>query len=172
MTERETLLLGGRAFARAEDTTVEQDLFIMGRIREAGLNEITLRAGESPDEFSRRLIGDLAASGVTLPLLGGLIVPAESGAWSPSLAASTAEYIATLADPEDKLRVNTLIVSMLLGFFESGIVSLHEWKRSLDEMLADPDSTNSQTQSTANRSESGPESSISSPAETPEPAQG
>lgn len=158
MSERETFLLGGRAFARAEDTTVEQDLWIMGTLRRVGLDQLSLEVGETADDFAHRLLSDLAASGKALPLLGALIVPADGPeTWSEELAASTAAFLATLKAPDDKARVNTLIVSMLLGFFLSGIVSLHEFKRSLDESIAtDPAS---EMPATSDGSGSGPKPS-------------
>jgi hypothetical protein len=147
VTERETFLLGGRAFARAEDTNVKQDLYVTGQILSAGIDGLTLEGGEPKDLFARRLLGALADSGRAMPLLGGLIVPVDAEKWTEKVAAETAEFLGEIHDPAEKALIFILIVDEVMRFFRKGIVYSYELKQhSGKETRSDP---RSQTDSAA-----------------------
>lgn len=119
-------LLGGRRFSVIGESTVEHDLTFMGLLRKAGLDMPTLREGELPKDFATRLLGDLLGSGKACELLGCLLIPegVESEDWTPELGQETAEHIGHLTSAADKQKVNQLILSALVDFFESGLASL------------------------------------------------
>jgi hypothetical protein len=113
------------------ESTVEQDYRFLALITRAGIDRMTLRPGESPEEFARRLLEHAITSGVVLELLGCLLIPEAEirsdqpgDSWTSEIAADTAAFIGGLRQPEDKALVNALILSLLISFFERGIVSL------------------------------------------------
>ncbi len=122
--ERHTL--GGRHFRSATDTTLRQDQYCFGLIHELGLQAVSLQAGEAAESFARRLLGTCLSSEKVFHLLGGLIVPEETGSegWSPTVAAETAHFLMSLRSEEDKARIHGLVASMLADFFVAGISSL------------------------------------------------
>ena len=122
--ERHTL--GGRHFRSATDTTLRQDQYCFGLIHELGLQAVSLQAGEAAESFARRLLGTCLSSEKVFHLLGGLIVPEETGSegWSPTVAAETAHFLMSLTSEEDKARIHGLVASMLVDFFVAGISSL------------------------------------------------
>lgn len=122
----ETHILGGREFRSATNTTVRQDQYCFGLIHELGLNVVSLQPGEAAGSFARRLLGACMSSEKVFHLLGGLIVPVETGCegWSPSVAEGTALFLMELSSEEDKARIHGLVASMLADFFVAGISSL------------------------------------------------
>lgn len=130
MTEQngapEIITLGGRQFRNVTHTTIRQDQYCFGLIHELGLNAVSLQPGEAAESFARRLLGQCMSSDKVFHLLGGLIVPGETGfeGWSPSVAEGTALFLMSLASEEDKARIHGLVASMLVDFFQAGISSL------------------------------------------------
>lgn len=137
------IVLGGRAFAPMAAHTVKHDAWMMGHVRRAELDEVVVRAGESAEEFGRRFLGEVMASGKACLLLGGLMVPEEVGqaGWTPEVAEETARHVEGLTAAEDKAAVWSLVASMLIAFFESGLASLYRSAASSSEGGEDqPDS--------------------------------
>lgn len=130
MSER--VELGGRIFVPAKNTTIEHDFWLMGHIRGAGLDNITVREGEAPDEFVLRLLQETINSSRIFLLLGGLLFPdgLAPEAWTPELAEQTAAFLKKLTAPADKAKIQTQVVSALLGFFQTGLLSLMTFPRS------------------------------------------
>ena len=79
-------------------------------------------------------------NGAVLKLLGCLLVPEElvrkrsrfavgrraepAELWTPAIGEETAEFLGGLREPKDKTKIQALVLSLLLSFFESGVVSL------------------------------------------------
>lgn len=124
--------LGGRHFALVGDSTIEQDLIILSLIRKAGLDEVMLEEGETPQAFALRILDVAIQSGAVMELLGCLLIPEDrtagamepGDAWTPEIGQETSRFIAELRDPADKAKVKALILSLLVSFFDRGIASL------------------------------------------------
>ncbi|OQB24232.1 MAG: hypothetical protein BWY10_02629 [Chloroflexi bacterium ADurb.Bin180] len=120
--------IGGRKFQQIEDWTVEQDWWLMQRIRAAGLDSIGVRS-ERPDDIaisiSEAIEAKLAESGLTVDLLGGLLVPEgmSPDAWTPAMAEETAAFLKRQRGREAREAVRNLAVWALVHFFANGLVS-------------------------------------------------
>jgi hypothetical protein len=120
--------IGGRKFQQIEDWTVEQDWWLMQRIRAAGLGTIGV-GSERPDDIatamSEAIEAKLAESGLTVDLLGGLLVPEgmSPDAWTPAMAEETAAYLKRQRGREAREAVRNLAVWALVHFFANGLVS-------------------------------------------------
>lgn len=121
-----TIQLAGRKFRTIGNSTLEHDVWVMGRLRQAGLDSLTLDAGEKPEDYAHRLLSQLLTSERALEIVGALIVPAElpSLKWTPRVARDTAVFLGRLADPRDKLEVQRLLLAVLVPFLESGLACL------------------------------------------------
>ena len=163
-------VLGGRAFLTVAESTVEQDFRFLALIKRARIDEVLMEPGESPEAFARRLLEVTIESGVILDLLGCLLVPEDIAsrdrdpgeAWTRQMGEETARFLGQLRDPRDKAEVRGLVLSLLVSFFESGIVSLWTSTTSSEEAVPDPSSQDTPRSATG----SGPSSSSNSPPET------
>ena len=144
MSEKHTI--GGRTFLPLRESTVEQDFRFLSLIKRARIDEVVMEPGESPEAFARRLLEVTIESGVILDLLGCLLVPEDlaprdrdSGeAWTRQMGEETARFLGQLRDPRDKAEVRSLVLSLLVSFFEGGIVSLWTSTTSFAEAIPDP----------------------------------
>ncbi len=160
-------VLGGRTFLAIRESTVEQDFRFLALIGRARIDEITMAQGENPEDFARRLLETTIESGVILDLLGCLLVPEDvtprdrdpGEAWTPEIGRQTAQFLGQLKDPKDKAEVRSLVLSLLVSFFESGIVSLWSSTTSSSEAIPEPDSRQASRAGT----DPGPSSSRNSP---------
>lgn len=118
-------VLGGRAFRSIGESTIQHDYTFMGMVREAGLDRPTLEPGETPQDFAARLLGEILSSGRAFDLLGVLLIPEgmEDTDWTPELGEETAAHLAHLTEPDDKAKVNGLVLSTLIDFFQTGLAS-------------------------------------------------
>jgi hypothetical protein len=163
-------VLGGRTFLPITESTVEQDFRFLALVKQARIDEVVLRPGESPEAFARRLLEAAVASGAILELLGCLLVPEEAAppdrdpgeAWTREMSAETARFLGRLRDPADKAAIRSLVLSLLISFFESGIVSL--WTSTTSSGEAVP--ANGNPSATPDATDPGPGSSWSSPEAT------
>jgi hypothetical protein len=117
-------MLGGRPFATfADGWTVGHDIWFAGQIARAGLNTVRIMEHETPEFFTRRILETALMSGQVLELLGGLLLPegVKPADWTVETAEETAKYLAGLTSAEDKETVNSLISSLLLDFFVTGL---------------------------------------------------
>lgn len=119
------IALGGREYRVIKTSTVEHDVWMMARVVDAGIRQVTMEPGESPEAFATRLTGELARSGQVLALLGGVMIPSELQdlQWTPEVAKATAAALGQLTDPDDKQAVLSQIASLVAGFFEAGLIS-------------------------------------------------
>lgn len=173
MTEKHTL--GGRTFLPLRESTVEQDFRFLALVGRARIDEVVMQPGERPEAFARRLLEATIESGVILDLLGCLLIPEELAprdrdpgeVWTPEVGQETARFLGQLRDPKDKAEVRGLVLSLLVSFFESGIVSLWTSTTSFAEAIPIPTPNQVPPAGTA----PGPNSSGSSPqATTTEPS--
>ena len=148
----ETHTLGGRTFLTMQESTVKQDLTFLALIHDAGIEEIQMQGDEAPGDYALRLLNTVVGTGVLLPLLGCLLVPAElvprkrrwqrrhlaGEVWTPELGDATAAFLGELRGEEDKAKIRSLILTLLLHFFESGITSLWTSQTSSDEAIPVP----------------------------------
>lgn len=177
--------LGGRSFLTVQETTVEQDLIFLELVKRAGIDEITIDPSEEIAVFSGRLLGALVKNRAVLELLGCLLMPAEliprrgmfrrrhepEAIWTPELGTKTAKFLGSLRAKEDKAKIRSLVLSLLLDFFESGIVSLWSTQTSSSEAVPLPTEEGHSSRQ-ADATELGQPSSSSSPMETTTPPSG
>jgi len=163
-------VLGGRAFLTVQESTVEQDFIFLSLVKEAGIDDVVMSEGEDPGEFARRILEATIRGGKALELLGCLLVPEKSipkrrwghkpvapgEVWTPELGKETAEYIGSLRTREDKSKINALVLSLLLSFFSTGIVSLWTSQTSFPEDTETvPDSNQTSTPESSTDTERG-----------------
>jgi len=165
MNEKHTI--GGRTFLPLRESTVEQDFRFLALVKRARIDEVVMQPGESPEAFARRLLEVTIESGVILDLLGCLLVPEDKApqdrdpgeAWTPEMGQETAQFLGQLRGPKDKAEVRGLVLSLLVSFFESGIVSLWTSTTSSAEAIPTTEDSRARPAGTAH----GPNSSGSSP---------
>ena len=139
-------VLGGRTFLTMRESTVEQDFHFLALVKRARIDEIVMERGETPETFARRLLETTIESGAILDLLGCLLVPEEAAprdhdpgeAWTREMGEETARFLGGLRDPTDKATIRSLVLSLLVSFFESGIVSLQTSTTSSGEAIPSP----------------------------------
>jgi hypothetical protein len=121
----EPIVIGGRRFLELLDGTWEHDLHYMALYAESGLNNVEIRQGESPDDFSMRLLDELLKSRKGPEMLGTLLVPEERASedWSVAMAQQSADFFRTVRGSENKEILNRLLARLFLDFFERGMVS-------------------------------------------------
>jgi hypothetical protein len=135
--------IAGKTFVPVGESTVEQDFQFLALIKRARIEEVVMAPGESAEAFARRLLEVTIESGVVLDLLGCLLVPEEKvpgdqppgEAWTPEMGRETARFLGQLRNPTDKAEVRGLVLSLLVSFFESGIVSLWSSQTSSKEAI-------------------------------------
>lgn len=135
MTPREELKpvsIGDRTFVPIQEGTLRQDLRYMELVSQLGLQSLYKRPEETAEEYAMRLLGEIVAAGTVLEILGTLLVPAgtDPEKWTPQMAKETAAYFGSLTKPEDKAAVHAQVLTLLLDFFERGMVSLKTSRKS------------------------------------------
>lgn len=125
MKEAEKLSLGGRTYTHIGVGPLRQDLFVMMHARHAGLVGLTIYDHETPEEFAARILDLILCSGRALLILGGLLLPdgRRPEDWTEDMAYETAAALGAITDEDGKKAVQQEILSVLLGFFESGLGS-------------------------------------------------
>lgn len=131
--------LGGRVFWRIEESTVEHDFWMMAQLQEAKLDKLDLPAGIAPEEAVDLMLERVVASGKTLLLLAGLLIPAGMAAtdWTPEVAQGIHDHLRRLTDLQDKEQIKPLVASMLTVFFAAGLASVRISPRSSSEAGAE-----------------------------------
>lgn len=135
--------IGGRGFLTVREATVAQDFHFLGLVSRAGIDRMSIGQNEEPEDFARRLLEHSVRSGAVLELLGCLLVPEEEvkpgqepgEAWTVEGCKHTARHIGKCKSADDKAKINALVLSLLITFFESGIVSLWTSRTSFEEAI-------------------------------------
>lgn len=119
-------MIGGVAYVPIATSTVNHDVWLMGKIHLAGLSEIHVREGEANEVWAKRMMYQLMASGQAVEVLGGLLVPEAIGVagWTPEVAAKTVEHLGSLTEEADKEAIFGILLTTLLSFFELGLCSV------------------------------------------------
>lgn len=121
-----SITLGGRKFRPIRNSTVEHDFWLLDHVTEAGLDTLTMKGAETADQFAARLLREIIQSGKAFLLMGGLLIPdgIKAEDWTPEIALETAAFIEKLTDPADKALIQQSVVTMLIGFFTTGLALL------------------------------------------------
>jgi hypothetical protein len=129
------LKLAGKEFQTVSRGTIEWDVEIYRSLQGAGLSDITLHLGETPEQLAQRIFRSVMASGSAFEILGCVLVPAGMDPldWTPSLQRETAAFIRRLNSDEDKAAINGQIVSLIASFFRQGLLSVKTFPRLSDE---------------------------------------
>lgn len=160
------IVLAGRTFVRAGESTVEHDIEFMRLLSAAGLSGGTLRvAAENDEQFAWRLLELLIEAGALLPLVACMIVPesaaprrpgmiagalermgfvrreASRGGWTRELQAETVAFLKTLDEPRDKEQVYKLVGELLLPFLVGVLASWTSSPRSSSSGPSTPPDT-------------------------------
>lgn len=124
--QRERIEINGRAYVEiGANGSLARDLFVMYHARHAGLTNIAPRDGETTEALGERILGSLISSGHTLPLLGGFLIPEGKAPedWTEAMAHETAAALGRVTDGADKEKVTAQLLSIMVGFFASGLGS-------------------------------------------------
>jgi hypothetical protein len=106
--------LGGRIYVMSDETTFEQDLWILAHINDAQLHQ--LPPDEGLTDTAIALISKAYRSGHLFFILAGILV--EKGKrWSPQVAELVAQRFAELKDPNEKKILQSSMVGVLTRFF-------------------------------------------------------
>ena len=107
-----TLTLGDKRFQVIDfdRRTVLQDHYVQSVIQQSGIDRLLPDESESDAGFLARVDAALLASGRTVDLIAGLLVPDGQPAteWDRKTAKETAAHIATCTDPDDRELVQQL----------------------------------------------------------------
>jgi hypothetical protein len=126
--------LNGRKLRETRTSTIRHDLWLMGHMRAAGVTEVTINDGETPEAFAERLFVELTNSDRMLLIIAGCFV--EEGMsddkWTPEFAEQLAVEFGNIADAETKQKLYSMMVKLTMGFFESGLVRLRRSQNSLN----------------------------------------
>ena len=122
MTE---IVIGGKTFNQVVNGSFAHDMWIMKRIREAGLSQIVMIEGETEDDFIERIAVVAYQSGAALDLMGGLCLPqgVEPSQWTPEIAETVSKFFGEVCDPEDKAKLRSIMAGLLFHFFVKGVES-------------------------------------------------
>jgi hypothetical protein len=121
----EVIEIGGRKLTFTGESTARHDMWTMRQIAACGLNTLMQGNGETEEQFMVRLYSTALQSGDFFLLLGCLLIPEEvkPSEWSTDLAKQTAEFLASITNPEDKAKLRILLASGLMPFFQAGLRS-------------------------------------------------
>ena len=121
----ESIELGKRKFRAIEVSTLEHDFTVMQLLAKAGLDAAAQQEGESYDDFAVRVMSEAIGSGNAFDLIGAFIIPEGTSDldWTPRTGIDTAHFVRKLTAQEDKLQIRQLVVTLLAGFSQAGLLS-------------------------------------------------
>lgn len=122
----EKITLAGRVFWVQENGSIEHDLWTMAVIRKYGLDKLTLEDSEESGAFVSRVLQMVMDTGCLFQILASGLIP-EGQPWSPEGAEEVTCFLKDISDPDEKMLMQHLVVSVLIGFFAAG---LPLWTRS------------------------------------------
>lgn len=126
-TKEIILKIQGRTFKKAITTTIDQDAYVMKRMREFGLVEMAASFDPKTDdlnEFSQNLLMEAFETGKLYEILGGVLVE-EGVKWSRKIAAESAAIFENITELEDKEQLFSSIAAVLLDF----LVAAATWSK-------------------------------------------
>lgn len=119
--------LHGRTFEVVTTTTIQQDAFVIKRMRSMGMEEMVRSfdpATGNLDAFSERILLQAFEDGVLFEVLGGILL--EPGVvWTPARALENAAFFATLTDETDKETLYGAIGQLVVDF----LLSAAQWSK-------------------------------------------
>lgn len=127
----EPIVVAGRTFRPATNTTFEQDLFIMERVDATGADSLELKGENDLTAFAQKTILDAYRSGKLFELVAGMLVE-DGKEWSPEAAKVNALFFAGLRDKADKEALHESMVAALLSFFLNAVSSFSTSPNSLE----------------------------------------
>lgn len=125
-TKSASVEVAGRRFTAVSDTSFEQDIWIMQLLQESGLRQMAEKFNVVSDDLSnvsQEVIIAAFRSGKLFQLLGAVMVE-DGKEWTLESAKANADFFAKLTSREDKNAMRASIVSVILGFFVSGLLAL------------------------------------------------
>lgn len=149
----ERFSFAGRSFRMIGLRTIENDFTSMNLIRGARLDAVEVGDDEPPEDFAARLYERAIADEQVFSLLGCMLIPEELNdlSWTKLVMAQTADHLRTVNDIDEKRQIQRAVVSMIAGFFRSGLASLRTSRRSSSrpEVEAQPSSETGAASTTA-----------------------
>jgi hypothetical protein len=129
------LEIEGRTFYNCTSTSFKQDIYVMSVMRKSGLeklaSEFDITKTDILDEVAQDIIVTASINGQLFEMLGA-VLEEEGVPWTVESAKENAEFFAELRDKRDKDALHGAIVSVILGFFVSGLLSSKNLKNSLN----------------------------------------
>lgn len=125
MAEELVIVLSGRTFRKTARTTLDQDAYVMRRMREFGLANIDVDpANPDLDGVAENLILRAFETGKMYEILGGMLVE-DNVKWTRANAATNADFFRDLDTKADKQALYASISSVMLDF----LVAAAEWSK-------------------------------------------
>lgn len=119
------LEVAGRKFRPSTETTFEQDLYIGGMLKEAGLVKMAAGFDMGKDEVSdvaMDIITTAFKSGKLFEILGAMMIE-ENVPWTIESAQKNAHFFSQIRSTAEKQKLHGVIVGVILAFFVSGAIS-------------------------------------------------
>ncbi len=125
MAEVQEYEFGGRKFRPISQRTIECDFLAMAQVRASRIDSIQIEEGEDPGEYARRVMERAESAPEVFDLLGCVLIPSEVPDldWSRATMRKTAEHLRRVVATEEKALLRRCLIEMVIGFFQSGIVS-------------------------------------------------
>jgi hypothetical protein len=119
----ETITLAGRKFTGiSQSLTANQDDYIIGHMRRAGVLDVLVQANGkqlTEEERGEELLTSILLSGRTQQILAGCLTE-EGKVWNRADADRNAAAFAEITDEKEKTLMRSAIVRFVIGFFSSG----------------------------------------------------
>ena len=125
----------GREFRPMKTGSFSHDIWLMQRVRAAGLGDIQIADGESENAFMERIAAQAWESGLMLELLGGslLEVGKDPKEWTPAMALANAEFFGNVTDEDSKNTLRAQVGGILFYFFTTALSSSKTLMKSLEK---------------------------------------
>jgi hypothetical protein len=124
--DKETLITfsDGRKFKITEATSSRQDMWVMTRLDQAGLEVIaaTYNTPDKLDVLAQKCVEAAYENGTLYEILAGILVE-DGKKWTRENALANAEYFGELTNKNDKAALHGPLASILVLYFASGLAS-------------------------------------------------
>lgn len=151
----DSITVAGRTFYPTQNTTFEQDIYLMSLMTETGIDKIAATVTEEMklNQVAQKVIAAAYNSGkLFLILAAGMLEAGKK--WNKPESEALAQWLADLDQPEDKAKLHGLIATAVLGFFLIAVGSSKTSKSfgSPDEIVVKPEPSTSELPSTSESS--------------------